>query len=292
MAGLLRGLLFVAVTKVRLRGCHACPAQLIRRAECADRGAWAGACFCHTRPSPHPKCAGPTALQVRAMVAEVGAAVEPLQPGSQAAAADCLATAAWASQPVAQQAVAQEAQEGQPTAAAAAAAAEQVAPAAAEQPGLAAEADVDSQAADAVGQQAKRSGSLSSSSSLANATNGGSSAAKDPQPDGPAQQPVEPPHVVRPSAVLEARPRSALRRGLERAGLGLPQLLPALHMAVLFAAAGTLTVCRQAFLGLGGRSPWVAFTGALVLPFLLPCTCPLRARMAAVHMAAFCLDGG
>lgn len=68
--------------------------------------------------------------------------------------------------------------------------------------------------------------------------------------------------VVRPSAALEALPRSAVRRALERAGLGAPQLLPALHMAVLAAVAGVLVVCRAAYVGLGERSTWVAITGA------------------------------
>jgi hypothetical protein len=213
------------------------------------------------------------------MFQSVADAVEPLQPGSQAAVAAHFASSDWLQIPAA--ASAEETHVGQEVLETVAAATAAVAseggrssPAADEAAAVTADsskavAGADSseagqqQAAAANGTDAglpcdspsawtRRSNlCLQSSSSLA------------------AQTPAPVPAVVRPSAPLEAAPRSAVRRLCDRAWLGPPQLLPVLHMLVATAAAGTLTVVRAAYVGLGGHSAWVAFTGgAAAFPML------------------------
>lgn len=167
------------------------------------------------------------------MFPEIGAAAEKLEPGAAAAAAAAFEASSWGVRPAAAPAPAPERKLEEEMLAAAASAPVALAGDAADGGKLAAGSDKDdgSQVADA--------------STVA-------------EPSGVRCDL----RVVRPSAALEARPRSAVRRALERAGLGTPQLLPALHMAVLVGVAGTLVVCRAAYVGLGERSDWVAFTGA------------------------------
>lgn len=170
-------------------------------------------------------------LQVRGLFSEVAAAAEKLEPGAAAAAAAAFAASGWGSRPAVVPSHADVAAEEQMLAAAASA------PAA-----LAGDATD--------GSKPDASSHKDDSNQAAEASTAAEEASVHPHP-----------RVVRPSAALEARPRSAVRRALERAGIGRPQLLPALHMAVLVAVAGVLVVCRAAYVGLGQRSPWVAFTG-------------------------------
>lgn len=163
------------------------------------------------------------------MFPEIAAAAEKLDPGAAAAAAAAFEASSWGSRPAALPSAADVAAEEQMLAAAASA------------PAVLAEPD----AADG--------------SKLDAGSSEGSKASAAAEQHGSSQLGLR---VVRPSAALEALPRSAVRRALERAGLGRPQLLPALHMAVLVAVAGVLIVCRAAYVGLDERSVWVAITGA------------------------------
>ena len=165
------------------------------------------------------------------MFPEIAAAAEKLEPGAAAAAAAAFEASSWGSRPAVPPSDAHVAAEEQMLAAAASAS-----------------VALTGDAAD--GSKSDASSHKDDSSQAAE----GSTAAE--------QGSVRPdPRVVRPSVALEGLPRSALHRALERAGIGRPQLLPALHMAVLVAVAGVLVVCRAAYVGLGQRSPWVAFTG-------------------------------
>lgn len=167
------------------------------------------------------------------MVPEIAAAAEKLEPGVAAAAAAAFEASSWGARPAA--APAQEAELEREMLAAAASAPVALVGSAAD---------------------GSKQGAGSEKDDVGTAAEAGAAAEQ-----GSAQPELQ---VVRPSAALEARPRSAVRRALERAGLGGPQLLPALHMAVLTAVCGVLVVCRAAYVGLGERSLWVAITGACV----------------------------
>jgi hypothetical protein len=210
------------------------------------------------------------------MFQSVADAVEPLQPGSQAAVAAHFASSDWLQIPAAALAEEDHArQEVLETAAAATAAvvSEGGRGGPAAEKAAAAKADsskpIARAASSEVGQQLATAADgtnagLSHDSSAAEASRRDLSPKSSSSMD--AQTPAPLPAVVRPSAPLEAAPRSAVRRLCDRAGLGRPKLLPVLHMLVAAAAAGTLTVVRSAYVGLGGHSDWVAFTGGLQPP--------------------------
>jgi hypothetical protein len=180
-------------------------------------------------------------VQVWKLFPVVAAAVESMQPGAQAAAASFIAASVWdrkAEQPPAATVEAEQAMLQQASV------------------GGAAAASPTGNGKDA------GTGSNSSKSSLtameALASGGdrqGGTACRGGSND------IAGLAILRPSAALEAQPRSAVRRVLARAGLGAPNFLPALHMGVLFAACGSLTVIKPAYLGLGQKADWVAFTG-------------------------------
>lgn len=167
------------------------------------------------------------------MFPEIAAAADKLEPGAAAAAAAAFGASSWGQRPAPAPSAADVAAEQEMLAAAASAAAELAGDAADDgKPDTASNKDAGSQAAEA--SAAAQQGSSGAQPGL---------------------------RVVRPSAAIEALPRSAVRRALARAGIGRPQLLPTLHMAVLVAVAGVLVVCLAAYVGLGQRSPWVAITG-------------------------------
>ncbi|KAL4420527.1 hypothetical protein ABPG75_010183 [Micractinium tetrahymenae] len=170
-----------------------------------------------------------SATKVRSMFPCVAEAVEAVQPGAQAAAVAHFAIAEWFAP----------------------------APKDSTVPAGTAASTTAAEAAEALLQaeeeMVRAAGSASAAAAAAEA--GGGAAASRPRASRRRM-----PAVVRPSAALEAAPQGALRRLLDRAGLGRSQLLPALHMLVLFAAAGTLTVCKAAFVGLKGKSDWVFFS--------------------------------
>lgn len=213
-------------------------------------------------PTAPLACCLTSGLQVRSMFPLVAEAVEAVQPGAQAAAAKHFAAADWyGTAPP---------DDGPPEASAGAGAAQ------AAEALLQAEEELVSSAGSAGAAAAAAAAEAGSAMDDVKLTAGGKlSAAADWEPPStecsaelpkpPAQQAAAaggPPAVLRPSAALEAAPQGAMHRLLDRAGLSRLQLVPALHMLVLFAAAGTLTVCRAAFVGLLGKSDWVAFSGA------------------------------
>ena len=181
-------------------------------------------------------------MQVWKLFPVVAAAVESMQPGAQAAAASFIAASVWgrkAEQPPAATVEAEQA--------------------------MLQQASIEGAAAASPAGNGKESGtgSNSSKSSLTAMEALGSGGARQlgtASLKGGSND-IAGLAILRPSAALEAQPRSAVRRVLARAGLGAPNFLPALHMGVLFAAAGSLTVVKAAYLGLGQRADWVAFTG-------------------------------
>lgn len=227
--------------------------------ELGPRGAGRRAACCGA-PSTPARC-----LQVRSMFPLVADAVESVQPGSRAAAAQHFTASEWfASAAPGDSPPGADAAAGAAEAAEALMQAEESMVSAAGAAGAAAAAAAAAEAGSVV-EDAERPPSLDRDGSAAA---GPELPARRPSA-GPPRQPVQqaggaccPPSVVRPSAAVEAAPQGALRRALDRAGLGRPQLVPALHMLVLFGAAGTLTVVKSAFVGLLGKSDWVSFSGA------------------------------
>ena len=182
-------------------------------------------------------------MQVWKLFPVVADAVESVQPGAQAAAASFVAASAWGSKPEQPPAATVEAEQGMLLQASVGDAGDVAAT------GACNEADAGSNSS------SKDSTAAAGGVGSVAAMQGGMASRKGGSNDGAGLA------VLRPSAALEARPRSAVRRVLARAGLGAPQLLPALHFGVLFAAAGSLTVVKAAYLGLGRKADWVAFTG-------------------------------
>ena len=170
--------------------------------------------------------------QVRALFPEVAAAVEGLQPGATMAADAALAGSTWL--------VGWRAE---------------------------ASAAADKQAESLLAAAAAAPMDVADGSCGGSGKNGSPSGGSEHSAAG-AKQGAVPPQVVRPSAQLEAAPASAVRRALEQAGVGAPQLRAVLHMAVLAAVGGVLVVCRPAFEGLDKRSVWVLITSAPLLSLL------------------------
>ena len=208
------------------------------------------------------------------MVLAAAAAVEPLQPGALALAAEAARSSPWAS--AASQLLPPES----------AAAALQAAADSAEKGPTEAEAEAEAGAAktapvnsdDVAGETEKASGGEAHPDPVAAvvvqiegqdggppAAAAGTAGAESSASTVAAAAVAEAPAIDRPSSEAAARAASSAWLSflalLDHAGLGAPQLRPGLHMLLAIAAAGTLYVVRPVLTAFDGKSVWVLYTG-------------------------------